>query len=203
MSDLDIGKLFADKGKEYGFDEVTAEFSPEGELKIAWIRCGKHIDFWVTDYLENAPEDVLRDLAEVVFRRIKMDPDAQYPDSVINYVGQKGFRDGCRPRYMSRIRGLSTGTEGRNRDLAESHDRLVQNGLADKAQDVVIRWAPMNESRSIGHSSAMMGVVTLNRILDVENVSDEMLDFCLYTQLLFVSLGKIRDMESRRAKYNE
>lgn len=203
MNENLIGSIFSQAGKRYGFDTVTADFSPEKDLKIAWIRCGSQIDLWISDYLKDAPSDLLEDLADVVFRKIKLDPGIQYTDVIKNYVESKDFRDRCRPTYISRLHGVSLGTEGRHFDLNESYERLAEKGLIDMDSDIILRWAPITDSPSVGHSSALMKVVTLSRRLDCVHISTDVLDFCLYSQLSLIGSGRLMDKEDRDREYEE
>ena len=50
--------LFSSVGSDYGFGEVTAGFTPEKDMKIIWMRAFGWIDFWISDYLEDAPAEV-------------------------------------------------------------------------------------------------------------------------------------------------
>jgi hypothetical protein len=184
----DMERIFAKRGIDLGFREVTARYSQECELKVGWRRIGGQIDFWVSDYLRNAPEDVMRDLAETIYSKIAMDHDVPYTPVVLEYLNDPSFVAENQETYVGRLDGLSPGPWGRHKDLCDSLARLEDAGLAIEIPHLFVGWLPMMDSNCIGHSSALMKTVCLTRRLDASFVEDEMLDFCLYSQLAFVSL---------------
>ena len=57
-------------GEKYGFVHVKAEFAAFKELKIKWKRGSTHVDFTVSDYLEDAPDDVVNGLFGYLFAKM-------------------------------------------------------------------------------------------------------------------------------------
>jgi hypothetical protein len=192
-----IDQIFKDSGQRYGFDNVTADFSPEGEMKVTWVRFGTSIDFWISDFLDFAPKDVLESLAETIFSKIRYEPSLDYSDVLMDFVWRKDFLERKRPVYMSRLNGVSQGPVGRHRDLDDSYIRLLEGGLIKSDAEIEIRWLPMSDSNCIGHSSTIMKTACVNRRLDMPFVSDEALDLCLFSQIKFIELGRIRDPHER------
>ena len=188
-----LQSLFSAKGEEFGFDDVTAGFSPERDMKIIWMRSADWVDFWVSDYLEDAPEEVLESVADTIYSRIRSKEGKPYSEALVDYVTGDGFlRRNC-PLYLSRINGVSKGPEGRRIDLSESYERLLKKRVLEHDPDIAIRWAPMLESEYAGHSSILMKTVCINRKLDSKFVSDEVIDFILFSQLAFVQEGFEQD----------
>ena len=184
-----LNRIFVAKGEKYGYNEVTAGFSSEKNLKVSWIRTGTWIDIWLSDYLEDAPKEVLESVAETVFRRICIHAKEPYSDELVEYVTGEMFLEKNRPIYLSRISGVSKGTKGRHHDLMSSYQRLMRDGMIEYDPDLVIRWAPLWDGKSVGQSSVLMKTVCLNRRLDCIYVPDDLIDFALYSQLVFVNEG--------------
>ena len=61
--------------------------------------------------------------------------------------------------------------------------------LVEHDPSVYLGWTPVGRSRAVGRSSVLMKVVAMSAILDDDSVSDELLDYCLYTQLAYVNQG--------------
>jgi len=101
----DVGEIFASVGRNYGYDKVTAEFSPLRDLKVTWRRSYKLADFKVSDYLEDAPERVLRDMANSIFDRI-VGTDNPYSEEAIDYFLSDGFLERNRRTYLKRIQNV-------------------------------------------------------------------------------------------------
>ncbi len=178
----------AEVGKEFGYKEVSAEFTAFRDFKIRWSRNSHWAEFQVSDYLENAPEDILRELAEVIFRKIKGEMEADYPESVRDWMTTPEFVRNHRPTYLRRYIGLSEGTQGKNLDLAESYDRLVESGLLERDDDLCIRWGRQS-SKTPGRSSVLMKVVAINDILDREDMYEDAIDYALYSEITKANYG--------------
>lgn len=189
MNDRTLTAIFKVAGVRNGYDEVHAEFSPFRDFKVKWTRSYRWISLEVSDYLKEAPEEVITSLANTVFRKIRGEEDTLYTDEVCRWVSSEEFLRVAQPVFVCRFRGLSKSTVGERKDLAESYSRLVERGLVERDPDVFLGWSSETRSRTVGRSSVLMKVVAMSSILDDDMVSDEVLDYCLYTQLVYVGLG--------------
>ncbi len=59
MNNQMLTAIFSVAGTRNGYDEVQAEFSPFRDFKVKWTRSYKWIAFEVSDYLSDAPENVI------------------------------------------------------------------------------------------------------------------------------------------------
>ena len=69
-SETRIESVFQETGKRFGYGDVTVEITDFRDFKVQWKRSYRWIAFRVSDYIEGAPEPVIRDLAEALFGRI-------------------------------------------------------------------------------------------------------------------------------------
>lgn len=203
MSECDIQEIFSSVGKDYGFRSVTAAFSPENDLKVCWMRTGPTIDFWVSDYLESAPEDILESVAEAIYRKIRGSGDDSYPERVVEFLISRDFAKENRESYLQRKGGVSTDRIGRHQDLDASYRRLVRRGLVEREDDLVIGWVPLGTKKDVGNSSVLMRTALLNRRLDNPFMDDDLIDYCLFTQITFVQMGFYQDSRERRERLEE
>lgn len=197
-------EIFAKVGRKYGYDEVKADYTPFRDFKVKWMRSYKWINFDVSDYLKNAPENVLEGVADTLFGKIKGENTA-YPVDVIDWLTSPEFVEQNQPIYMRRCRGLSNDCTGYNHDLFEAYERLVAKGLVKYDRDIVFRWGANHTTSvsrgKVGHSSVLMKTVVISENLDSKDVSEDMLDFAVYSQVVFVGMGFNANGEPRGAKY--
>lgn len=66
----ELRNIFQHVGAEYGYKTVNAEYLAVKDFKVRWQRSYDWIDFRASDYLEDAPEEVLEGLARNLFDRI-------------------------------------------------------------------------------------------------------------------------------------
>ena len=201
MEDLDLQTIFVRAGDEFGYRRVDARFVENSDLKIKWIRSGNMVNFLITDYLRDAPRDVLETLAETVFRRMYENADCPYDDCFIEYLTTDNFVMEQQPVYLSRLGCASASPVGRSKDLRKSLQRLKDNGLIKPVPLTYMGWMPMSGSDGIAVSSALMRSVCINERLDRSDVPDDLIDFCLYTQLLKIGQGFSKNHKENNQEY--
>lgn len=158
--------------------------------KIRWRRSYRWIEFSVSDYLADAPEGIMRSLADTVYSKIRGLEESDYRQDVCDWLTSAEFRRAKQPMYINRCRGLSLSTKGRSRDLRDSYGRLVDLGLVEHDPEVYLGWGPLSvSSRYAGASSVLMKVVNISQTLDSEDVPEEVLDYCVYAHLTHIGMG--------------
>ena len=196
-----LTRAMATAGARNGFEDVTAEFSAFRDFKLKWTRSYKWISFEVSDYLRNAPENVIESLAETIFAKMRGEGKMEYSEEVCEYLSSEKFLRDNQELFLKRFRGISQTPCGENVDLNEVYMRLVQKGLVEWDPRLVIRWGASSRSdMRVGHSSLLMKTVLMNPKLDTEDISENALDYALYSQICHVNLGfgPTREDESER-----
>lgn len=144
-------RIAAEVGSQYGFD-AGAVFKAHIDLKIRWKRASRGFDkcilFFVSDYLEDAPEDVLRDIFKTTFDYISVSKSdwpgwganrsgalskSGYGPVTIKYLSSPAFRDRNAQTYRSRLLAVES----------DRLTRLAQDMAADgvvSADDVAGVW---------------------------------------------------------------
>lgn len=194
-----LTRAMATAGARNGFEEVKAEFASFRDFKLKWTRSYKWISFEVSDYLRNAPENVIQSLAETIFAKIGGENAKAFSEDVCEYLNSEKFLRDNQGLYLRRFKGLSPTTQGENVDLSESYRRLIDNGLVEYDPKLIIRWDTGRNHR-IGSSSVLMKTVTVNSRLDDQSISENALDYALYSQICHVNLGfgPTRDNDAER-----
>lgn len=97
MNDKELKEIFAKAGKKNGYTDVDAVFEDHTEFKVAWDRTYRCCRFRVSDYLDKAPEIVIRDLADTMFKVIcNTGPEPGgplYPPAMRDYLMSGDFRE--------------------------------------------------------------------------------------------------------------
>ena len=196
-----LTRAMATAGARNGFEDVTAEFSAFRDFKLKWTRSYKWIRFEVSDYLRNAPQNVIESLAETIYAKIGGQDKTSYSEDVCEYLNSERFLKDNQDLFLKRFRGISQTPRGENVDLANVYARLVDRGLVQRDSRLVIRWGSSNRSDvRVGHSSVLMKAVLMNPKLDTDEISENALEYALYTQICHVNLGfgPTREDESER-----
>ncbi len=124
-----LTEVFRNAAERYGYADVTAEFAEFDELRLKWIRHDDWARFFVSDYLKDAPEDVMSSIADTLMRKICCVDDAPYSDEVCAWLTGDDFVRRNQGLYIERKREVVPASEGVHKDLRASFARLVAAGL--------------------------------------------------------------------------
>lgn len=195
-----LSRIFAEVGKTNGYDNVTAVFAAFSDFKVKWSRSYAWASFEVSDYMMEAPENVMTSLAESIYAKIKNGGVGDYPDDVCDWLTSQSFIDRNQTLYVKRCRGISRGSEGVNRDLMESVRRLEDMELVRHDPRLIIRWSS-GSWKVCAKASTLMKVVRITDKLDSFDVPDCVVDYAVYSALVHLSQGFTQSSESRRLEY--
>ncbi|MFA6805436.1 MAG: hypothetical protein WCQ23_02885 [Candidatus Methanomethylophilaceae archaeon] len=188
VSEEQLNNIFAEVGKEYGFDKVQAEFMAFKEFKVRWQRTYKWADFKVSDYLEDAPEGVLRGLCRSLFSRIMGTGTEDYSQEMCDWVTAPEFAENKQATYIRRTRNTTRSPVGKFKDLNDSYRRLIDMGLIENDPVIKLSWTK-DSSKKVGSCSVLMKSITMSSILDSDMIPDYVLDYCLYHELCHIIVG--------------
>ena len=204
----DISEIYSEVGKRYGYETVTAEFAEFEELKLKWVRHGGWARFFVSDYLGEAPKEVAESIAETLMRKIFSAEGSDYSAEVCDWLTSDDFVDRNQKIYISRKDGMAPPDEGKHKDLRASYARLVSSGYLSEDGRVFLGWDHGYGEPGPGRSSVLMKVVGVSPKLDSDEISDEALDYALYSLLLHVFVGFVpcrrrenREFEEKLSQY--
>ncbi|MDR3074628.1 MAG: hypothetical protein LBU30_01150 [Candidatus Methanoplasma sp.] len=179
---------FREIGKEYGFDKVEAEFVAFKEFKVRWQRSYKWADFKVSDYLADAPPEVIGGLCNSLFSKITGDEEG-YSEEMCRWMTAPEFSEHKQQVYLKRSRNLTRSAKGEVRDLESSYDRLAEAGLVEKDPAIHLTWTRESNVRKVGQCSVLMKVISISSVLDSEMIPEFVLDYCLYHELCHLIIG--------------
>lgn len=175
-------------GKEYGYENVDAEFASFKELKIKWQRAKGRADFKISDYLIDADKEVLDEIARTLFSRIS-GSDARYPETMSRWMTSSDFIEKKQPIYLKRSRNITRSTKGNKRDLVDSYDRLIKMGLIKEDPDVHMTWTKGPNIRRVGYCSVLMKVIAISSVFDSDMIPEFVLDYVLYHEFIHIMAG--------------
>ncbi|MBE6523554.1 MAG: hypothetical protein E7Z65_01585 [Thermoplasmata archaeon] len=191
-TDTELNEIFERVSKHFNYRTATAAFEPYRDLKIRWVRTYEQISFYVSDYLKEAPAEVVESIAETLLNKIRGE-DSGYTGQTIEWLTSPDFYEKVQPKYLKRDKRTGN-AEGEVKDLMESLDRLKGMGLVDRVPEgLKILWSNPGKDREAARSSLLMRVIVINRILDSEEVPDAALDLCILKQMINVTsdFGKV------------
>jgi len=196
----ELRNIFQRVAAEYGYSSVNAEYLSTKDLKVRWQRGYNWINFQVSDYLDDAPGEVLEGLAKNICERLN-GRAIEFSRALKDWVTRPEFCKQKQPVYIERSMGLLNEVRGEHKDLNDSLKRLQDAGLVGEIPGLYLSWRENNGDMKVGRCSVLMKVVTLSKQLDSEDVPDFVIDYCLYNELVHIIAGyhpdgDVHDIES-------
>lgn len=198
--------LIAPVASSAGHELRVAEFRKTKEFQASWKKHGAAIDFFLSDYLADAPDDVITDFTKSIMSAVS-NKRPRYNKTYIEWVTSDAFVREKRKIYLKRSKNLTRDPTGRERDLISSLDRLLDAELLD-ANDIsnsFFSWTSHPNIRKVGFCSPMMRVVGISSLLDDVSVPEYVLDYVVYHESLHLARGyrpgaRAHDTEFRRSE---
>lgn len=190
-TDVILKESFRLVGNEYGYENVNAEFVAFKEFKVKWQRSYKWADFQVSDYLMDAPKEVIEGLARTLMAKIAGSEKRPYSEEMCQWVTADEFAKFKQPIYIRRSRDLARTHEGKTRDLKKSFQRLKVLGLVKDDPQTVITWTKEPNIRRVGYCSVLMKVLAISSVFDNEEIPEFVLDYVLYHEYVHMTQGLI------------
>jgi len=184
-----LNESFGKIGKAYGYDSVNATFTEFKEFKVKWTRSNGWAEFEVSDYTKDAPPEVLRALAEVIFSKVSGKEKDNYPEDFLKWITADEFVDRKQSTYLARCRNVTRTPKGEHVDLNESYRRLEDLGLVKRDDKIVMNWTKQPNVKRVGYCSVLMKVITISSIFDNPSIPEFVSDYVLYHELIHLFKG--------------
>ena len=198
MNNETLREIFAAEAEQYGVEVMRAEFESFRDLKVRWMRCAHQIEFTVTDYLSQAPEEIVEELAKTLLTRIYIGSDETYSDAFADWVTSEEFVRLNRDTYLERCKVLSSDFESKHHDLQETYENLVSKGLIEEIPGLSLKWTDNRSIEPLGVSSVLMRSIVVPTYMDNENIPDDLFEFNLFRLLTNIEMDfKIDPMERK------
>lgn len=190
---------------EYGFTEITADFTAKKEFTVSWKIRNKTAEIHISDYLKTAPDDVLMSFSRSVLD-LMTNRKPKYEDIYMSWITSDSFINSNRKTYLKRSKNLSETEIGSHRNLMDSVDRLLDMDLLHPSdiENSVMVWTKHPNIRRLGWCSSMMRVVAISSALDSPDVPDYAADYVVYHECLHLRQGYrpfVRAHDSRFREY--
>ena len=133
MDDTQLQNLAETIGRTYGYERMTARFEPFADFKMKWTRNMEWMEIEVSDYLRDAPSEVVDGLLRSAIARTKgMSADDTSAKRWLANGGVRGLTD----IYIGRQK-IKRGAYGDAEDHADAIMRELDSVLAVRPAHVI------------------------------------------------------------------
>ena len=200
----ELAEVFDSQGRDYGYDDILAEFAPYKEFKSTWRRSGRSVQFQISDYLSGADRAVLEDFADSLYYRISRNSRRSiYTPRLKAWLQSREFLSRNQPLYLERSRNISLDHQGRVYDLQDAYLSLRDQGLVCDCPTAVFNWTVRGNRMRVGYCSVLMQVIAVSSILDSSKVPSFVSEYVLYHELLHIQDGLRTDGRHHDKEFHE
>lgn len=186
-----LKETFSVLGNKYGFQNTTAEFTAYKDFKVRWTRTYRWANFQVSDYLNDAPRDVIEGLADTLFSKIAVCEEKPYSKAMRDWVTSDSFVKSKQPIYLLRSRNLTKDPQGQHKNLMDSINRLADYGFVKDIDRMFITWTKDELIAKVGYCSTLMETIAISSAFDDPVVPDNILDYVVLHEYLTMREGKM------------
>jgi len=182
---VDLQQAFHEASIQLGVREPIAEFHRYSELKHVWSKEGARYRFKVSDYLDDAPDYVLRSLAHYLLCRAHDIDDSHDRDGpYLEYSGSIRLWQKKRSEYLKRARHISVCHAGEHRDLGTVFRYVNAFYFSGRLPELTLAWSRESPRQRLGFFFEPLGLLAVNTVLDSERIPRYVLEFVVYHELL-------------------
>jgi len=188
--DRELTALIEPIAAKYNCNNIEACFKTFKEFCLSWRFNGNKTTLYISDYLIDAPDDIIENCVDTLFKVIKK-KDHEYDENYMVWVTSDSFINSKRKIYLKRSKNLTRSDIGKTRLISDSVQRLLEQDLLvpSDIDNSIFTWTSRPSYRKVGYCSPMMRVVAISSALDSEEVPNYVVDYVVYHESLHLRQG--------------
>ncbi|MFA6710664.1 MAG: hypothetical protein WCQ23_06320 [Candidatus Methanomethylophilaceae archaeon] len=189
-TDSELTRLLIPLAGKHKYDSINARFKNTRDLSASWRIKFNSMDLTISDYLDDAPDEVLLEFCESMIMAAngkKIPPMPVYKE----WVTRDRFVYEKRKLFLKRSKNLSRSEQGTTYNLIDSVNRLLDSGLIvpSDIDNSLFSWTDRPNYRKVGYCSPLVRLVAISSALDSPNVPENVLDYVVYHEILHLRQG--------------
>lgn len=173
---------------------TSHQFTAFSDLKVRWEKEPDNepnkIDFFISDYLRGAPQDVIDDLIYELVKTIFIGPGYPsitgmvYPESVLKYLSGSDFLKQSQSAFLRRRRLSEDFVDGIYHDLRDVVNRLTSLKMVKINPNLKVLWSSGLDRAAM--SFPQWKVILVSSDLDLIDIPESVLECVVYNQMHIV-----------------
>ena len=206
LDDLRLKSVASEVFSKRGLIVKEANFTSFKEMNFRWTLKGNVVTLKVSDYLNDAPDDVLEEFLKGALTYVAGGRHV-FGKRYMEYMTSDEFILKKRPVYYKRGRRLLRSDVGEHRNLFDAVQRLIEKGLLDESdiQNTLFTWTAEPTFTRLGYCSQMFRIVVISKVFDSPSIPEDLFDFVVYHECMHLRQGyrpfnhRPHDAEFRRS----
>ena len=190
LDDLRLKSIASAVFSKRGLVVTEASFTSFKEMNFRWTLKGNVVTLKVSDYLNDAPDDVLEEFLKGALTYV-VGGRHVFGKRYMEYMTSDEFILKKRPVYYKRGRRLLRSDIGEYRNLFDAVQRLVEKGLLNESdiQNTLFTWTAEPTFTRLGYCSQMFRIVVISKVFDNPSIPEELFDFVVYHECMHLRQG--------------
>lgn len=190
LNDFRLKRIAAPLFESRGYRLKEAYFTAFKEMNFRWEINGKDIIFKMSDYLDDAPDEVIEDFVKGALTYI-FGGRHVWGKTYLDYARSDEFILSKRPVYYRRGRRLARTDVGEYRNIFDAVQRLIDRGLltADDIENTLFSWTSDPTLTRLGYCTQMFRIVVISRVFDDPDIPEDLFDFVVYHECMHLRQG--------------
>jgi len=206
LDDLRLKTIAMNVFSKRGLIVKEACFTSFKEMNFRWTLKGNVVTLKVSDYLNDAPDEVLEEFLKGALTYVAGGRHV-FGRKYMEYMTSDEFILRKRPVYYRRGRRLLRSDIGEYRNLFDAVQRLVEIGLLSESdiQNTLFTWTAEPTFTRLGYCSQMFRIVVISKVFDSPSIPEELFDYVVYHECMHLRQGyrpfnhRPHDAEFRRS----
>ncbi len=173
-----------------GYTLAEASFTAFKEMNFRWVVKGNSVVYKVSDYLDDAPEEVLESFVKSSLTYI-FGGRHSWSQTYVSYCKSDDFVLRKRPVYYRRARKLLRTDVGTYRNIFDAVQRLIDRGLLTSSDidNTLFTWTTEPTLTRLGFCTQMFRIVVISRVFDNPDIPEDLFDFVVYHECMHLRQG--------------
>lgn len=189
-SDEELTELLAPLAKKHRYTEFDACFKSTRDLSVSWKIRLNSLELSISDYLIDAPDEALIEFTESIINMANGKKAPSMP-AYMEWITSDTFRKNKRKLFIQRSKNLARTHIGKQYDLIDSVQRLLDTGLIipSDIDNSYYTWTDRPNYRKVGYCSPLVRIVAISSALDDPKVPENVLDYVVFHETLHLRQG--------------
>lgn len=174
--------------------DTSYQFAAYSDLKVRWDKEPDNepnkIDFFINDYLRDAPKEVIDDMIRELVRVIFIGPGSPgrsgmvYPESLLEYLASHDFLKRSQSAFLRRQRLSEDFVDGIYHNLRDVVNRLTSLKMVKMNPNLKVLWSSGLDKAA--KSFPRWKMILVSSDLDLIDIPENVLECVVYNQMHIV-----------------
>ncbi|MBW6451489.1 MAG: hypothetical protein K0B02_02050 [DPANN group archaeon] len=190
MDVIELSKIFEDVYFELGNNQniqLVIRFYKYSTIKSTIKKKENKYFIRISDILDDAPKEVIKSLAIILFSKIKRLPVNKITNTIYkSWVNSEYISKKCMVLRINRVNNIKVNPIGTVYNLNECFESINNKYFESVLAIPKLTWSTIKTYRKFGHYDPARHLISISKTLDSLKIPKFVLDYVLYHEMLHI-----------------